>query len=79
VSEHARLNRARMLGWIASDLERRGAVYAGFVRQCARDLLEVPDHNRNGCAGCGTALDQPTTGRRRKWCSEACRSRTRRR
>jgi hypothetical protein len=74
-----RLRKARMLAWIASDLDRRGLVYAGFVRQCARSWLEVPEHRDHGCRGCGAELTQPATGRRRVWCGEACRSRTRRR
>jgi hypothetical protein len=79
VADPDALARARMLGWIAADLERRGAVYAGFVRQCARDLLRLPDPDPDGCRGCGAVLAQPATGRRRVWCTEACRSRTRRR
>ena len=30
----------------------------------------------NTCAGCGTAIEQPKRGRRRKWCSARCRKRT---
>ncbi len=32
----------------------------------------------NRCRGCGAPISQPARGRRRQWCSDACRSRTRR-
>jgi hypothetical protein len=67
---------AAQLAWIAGDLDRRGYPFAGPIRQAARTLLaDTPPTDPNGCAGCGQAL----TGRRRRWCSEACRSRLRRR
>jgi hypothetical protein len=75
-----RLVLARTLGFVAADLEARGYHGHGVVRQAARHMLEVPDDQDDaGCAGCRAELTQPPTGRRRKWCSEACRSRARRR
>jgi hypothetical protein len=65
---------ARQLAWVAADLDRRGYAFVGPIRRAARALLEV-DPPDDGCRGCG----QPLTGRRRTWCSEACRSRVRRR
>jgi hypothetical protein len=71
---------ARQLGWVAGHLDSKGYPFAAPVRVAARIVLEVPDHDDpDGCRGCGDTLTQPATGRRRIWCSEACRSRTRRR
>jgi hypothetical protein len=72
-----RTDLARRLGYVAADLDRRGYVYAGVLRQAARVLLEV-DQDPPGCRGCGRPLDQPATGRRRRWCGERCRRRHRR-
>lgn len=72
---------ARLLANVAVDADRRGLPWTGVLRQSARVLLEpVADLDANGevCAGCHRPLEQPPTGRRRKWCSEACRRRTRR-
>jgi len=75
-----RLVLARTLGFVAADLEQRGYHGHGVVRAAARVLLDVPDdRDPDGCAGCRAVLVQPHTGRRRRWCSEACRSRARRR
>lgn len=75
-----RVSVSRLLAQAAADLDRRGLHYAGVVRRAARLLLDVPDEDPGGgCAGCGRPLRQPATGRRRKWCSEACRARARRR
>ena len=67
---------ARLLAQVAAGLDERRA---GIVRQAVHLLLEVPDHATAGdtCAGCGAELDQPATGRPRKWCSERCRRRHR--
>jgi hypothetical protein len=70
---------ARQLAWVARHLDSKGYPFTSPVRIAARIVLEVPDHDPAGCAGCGAALTQPATGRRRRWCGEACRSRTRRR
>lgn len=75
----------RRLAWVAADLDARGYPFAGTVRRTARLLLTVVTGDTvaagdvAGCAGCGAALVQPATGRRRRWCSERCRSRARRR
>lgn len=68
---------ARLLSRTAADLERLGFLHAGIVRHGAQLLLEAPQVDGEGCAGCGAELAQPATGRRRKWCSEACRRRHR--
>jgi hypothetical protein len=68
---------ARQLGFVAADLDRRHYPYAGVLRQAARVLLGV-DQDTSGCRGCGRPLDQPPTGRRRRWCGERCRRRHRR-
>jgi hypothetical protein len=68
---------ARQLALVAGDLDAKHYPYAAVVRRAARALvaLEADPPDPDGCAGCGQAL----TGRRRRWCSEACRSRVRRR
>jgi hypothetical protein len=73
----ARDQLARQLAWVAADLDRRCYPFASPVRIAARLVLDLPDHD--GCRGCGAVLEQPATGRRRVWCTEACRSRHRRR
>lgn len=71
---------ARQLAWIAQHLDSKGYLFVAPLRSAARALLEVPDDTeQEGCAGCATELMQPATGRRRRWCSERCRSRARRR
>lgn len=80
MDDDRRLGVARQLSHVAADLDRRGYAYAGAIRQAARLLLDLDLPSRDdGCAGCGQELEQPDTGRRRKWCGEACRSRARRR
>ena len=73
-----RLTVARLLAQVAADIERRGLPYHGVIRQGVHLLLELPDDTGEGCAGCGAELVHPATGRRRKWCTEACRRRHRR-
>lgn len=70
---------ARTLALVAGDLDRRLYPYAGVVRRAARALLEAEPPADDGCLGCGAPLEQPATGRRRKYHDEACRSRARRR
>jgi hypothetical protein len=72
-----RVQLARSLGFVAADLDRRGYAYSGLLRQAARALLEIDPDDPDGCPGCGRTIDQPPTGRRRIWCSEACRRRHR--
>ena len=59
-----------VLSVIAHDLEQRGFPHSGPLRQAARRLFEL---ETDGCAICGDHLDQPATGRPRKYCSPACR------
>lgn len=74
---------AALLCVVAGSLERQGQPSSGGVlRNAARRLLELsastPSPVRaDGCAGCGAALVQQATGRRRRWCSERCRKRVR--
>lgn len=74
---------AQLLARIAADADVRGLPYGGAIRQGARLLLEPPTAaevgHGNGCAGCGTPIVQPAKGGRRRWCTDACRTRTRRR
>lgn len=74
---------AQLLARCAARLDLLGLPEAGLVRHGARLLLEVPTvaevGQGNGCAGCGTPITQPAKGGLRKWCTDACRSRTRRR
>jgi predicted nucleic acid-binding Zn ribbon protein len=68
---------ATVLVFVASDLDARGYVYAGALRQAARRLREleaVMNARTSGrCERCGAPLKQRPTGRPRKWCSKACR------
>ena len=59
-----------VLSVIAHDLEQRGFPHSGPLRQAARRLFEL---ETDGCAICGDHLDQPPTGRPRKYCSKRCR------
>jgi hypothetical protein len=62
--------------FVAEDLDRRSYPFAGAVRQGARRITELEGlHTSNGsdCERCGAPLNQPRTGRPRKWCSESCR------
>ena len=70
---------ALVLGWYVRDLAQRGYPLVGGLRAVARRLATQPADHPDGCPGCGGQVLQPATGRRRIWCSEACRSRTRRR
>jgi hypothetical protein len=72
-----RVQLARQLVWVAQHLDQQGFAFTSPVRIAARVVLEVPEDNPHGCAGCGTRLAHPATGRRRKWCSERCRRRKR--
>jgi hypothetical protein len=62
---------------VAADVDRCGSPYGGLLRRAARLLLDVPGET-TGCAGCGAHVEQPPTGRPRRWCSERCRRRRRR-
>lgn len=78
----------RYLNAAAEDADAALLPYAGAIRVAARkltamaaelDLAAVDVEDSDGaCQGCGQPLIQPDTGRRRQWCSEACRSRRRR-
>lgn len=70
---------ARHLLVIADDLDERGYRLTGTNRQAARVLLElaelVPD--AGACPVCGAPVLQPSTGRRRVYCSDRCKRRAR--
>lgn len=68
---------ARTLAVVAGDLDRRGYMYAGTVRQAARALLAVDQDEPGGCRGCGAPLPYAGRGRPRVWCGEPCRRRKR--
>lgn len=74
-----RVGVARLLTQIAVSMDGRQLPYAGVLRQAARLLLDVSEAGGGRCSGCSGSLEQAATGRRRRWCSEACRSRARRR
>jgi hypothetical protein len=69
----------------ADELDRQGVDQrAGLLRLVVRQLLEdarpaPAADDRPICAGCGTALEQRPRGRPRRWCSEPCRTRARKR
>jgi hypothetical protein len=71
----------RLLLLIADSLDRQQQTgSAGVIRRAARRLAELqtdaPD--TDVCAGCGSEIVQPRTGRRRRWCGRGrCESRTR--
>ena len=67
---------ARLLGFVAGDLETRGYPRAGVVRQAARALLSSAPADE-GCRGCGGPLPEQPAGRPRIWCGEPCRRRHR--
>lgn len=78
VSADHRRELVRQGTYVAADLEERGYPLVGIVRQLAREVAGIGDTGSDdGCAGCGTELVQPWTGRRRRWCSETCRRRKR--
>ncbi len=67
---------ARVLLALASDFESRDAtVSVGVLRQAARLLSECRCHatGSEACPRCGAEIVQPTTGRRRRFCSDRCR------
>ncbi len=74
---------AQLLYKVAEANDRLGLPYGGAIRRGTSVLLEVPttitDPTAVTCAGCGTPIDQPANGGRRKWCRDACRTRHRRR
>lgn len=79
---------ARLLNYQAAALTDHGQD-VGIIRLAARRLVEQAaqldlatvdvDGDATTCQGCGGPVVQPDTGRRRKWCSERCRDRARRR
>ncbi len=71
-----------ILSFVADEVEAgRGSHYAGAIRVAARRLVELErqaaeaDRSATGCGWCGAPLEQPATGRRRRYCSDACRRR----
>jgi hypothetical protein len=71
--------------FVAEDLDARHYPFAGAVRQGARRITELEAIGSavgpvkfsapgpNACERCGAPLEQRSTGRPRKWCSESCR------
>jgi hypothetical protein len=66
---------------VIPDMRRRGSNLDGAVRVAARRLTElsaddaiaaVPDR----CPGCGDVVVQLENGRRKEYCSDACRKRS---
>lgn len=60
---------------IARDLGRRGYPFAEQVEELAQLVLNraavaAPEDR---CPWCGGPIVQPAKGRRRRWCSDACR------
>jgi hypothetical protein len=54
---------------VAEDLEARHYPMAGVIRQLAREVAQLAfDEPEEGRCGCGAAIMQPRTGRRRKFC-----------
>lgn len=67
---------------IAAALDDLRLPFAGTVRRMAQALAllaggEPIAEPGPTCAGCGVPVDQPATGRPRRWCSERCRDRSR--
>jgi hypothetical protein len=55
----------------ASDLESRGYLGSGLLRRAARQIAELgAGRAPDACQRCGEAVEQPATGRRRKYCHE---------
>ncbi len=74
----------RELNQLLPEANRRGDHrLSRAMRLAAQLLLEPPvpagERQGQGCAGCGTPIAQPEKGGLRRWCSDACRTRTRRR
>lgn len=67
----------RLLALVADDLAHRGYPAAGIVQQGARALATAPPPPAEGetCPDCGDPVVQPTTGRRRTYCTDRCRNR----
>jgi hypothetical protein len=73
----------RVLLDFADRVEGFVALDAGVCRQVARRLAELSSETAavevERCASCGRALEQPPTGRRRRWCpASACQTASRR-
>jgi hypothetical protein len=69
---------------VAESIDTRHGFGAGIIRQLARRLAELapavdPLEPSDRCRHCGAPLVQPTTGRRRRYCSAApCQQASRR-
>ena len=67
---------ARLLLALADRLEYAGgAQYTGILRRGARMLVAIEVKAATACPVCGAPVDQPSRGRRRIYCSTACRNR----
>lgn len=73
--EPAQHPNVRLLLALADDIEDgRQPSCAGLLRQIARDFAEgTVQRSPDECPRCGEPIVQPASGRRRQWCSAACR------
>lgn len=72
---------SRLGALVADDLAHRGYQSVGIVRRMAQALVEVAGQattTSSGCPVCGGPIVQPDVGRRREYCSTACRRSARR-
>jgi hypothetical protein len=59
---------SRMLLVVADELQAMLFPGVGAIRQAARRIIELSPGDEVGCASCGATVEQPATGRRRKFC-----------
>ena len=64
---------ARALTWIAADLEDRHYLGVGIIRQAAGVLATLEAPAEHACPICHGPIDQPATGRPRRYCSTRCK------
>ena len=65
---------ARLLVVFADSIEASGTRSVGFLREAARRIA-TGEAQDGGCERCGEPLEQKSTGRPRRFCSERCRRR----
>lgn len=66
---------ARRLALVADDLDHRGYMAAGVVRQGARELSRHRVPTDDACPTCGDPVLQTGRGRPRVYCDKECRRR----